>query len=441
MIIFVLLIIEIICTINYYLKGFFSIKIYIFDISNKYINYITPPQKNQKCSIKKILLNDNNNKNHLLTDNNFMKINQQIINENQNQQNIKVIKPKTKDKRLILRRHLIFLNNNKGQSKENNKINVNSNLISEHLVNSKETNKEMIDSCEEKNRKIYKAKDIQIFNKPNKIEKPSIINNKILYKNIDINISDGGCVNSNSDLKSNTIKHDEFFEDYLQTEFDDMEYDDLIEKDKRKFCEYFKEKIIENQSIVNTFCCEEPFKPKSIKILLLVLQIDLYLFINGLFYDEEYASEIFHLEKDTFFDMLGRFFGNLVYAALVGIIISYIIECFFIEESRLKKILKKRKGDINILKEEINIIVNGIKKRYIFFIIITFLITIFTWIHISCFNIVYPHLMWEWLLFSAIIIVFMQIFSAFICLLQTIIRFLSFKCKSEKIYKISYLLS
>ena len=139
-------------------------------IFNKYINYITP-QKNQKRSIKKILLNDNNNKNHLLTDNNFMKINQQIIN--QNQQNIRVIKPKTKDKRLILRRHLIFLNNNKGQSKENNKINLNSNLISEHLVNSKETNKEMIDSCEEKNRKIYKAKDIQIFNKPNKIEKPS----------------------------------------------------------------------------------------------------------------------------------------------------------------------------------------------------------------------------------------------------------------------------
>ena len=220
-----------------------------------------------------------------------------------------------------------------------------------------------------------------------------------------------------------------------------MEFDDLITKDKRKFCEYFCEKLITNQIIINTFCCEEPFKPRSIKILLLVLQIDLYFLINGLFYDEEYASEIFHLEKDTFYDALSRFLENLVYAALVGIILSYIIEFIFIEETRLKKIFKKQKGNIDVLKDEINKIVSDIKRRYIFFIILTFLITIFTLIHISCFNMVYPHLKWEWLLFSVIIILFMQIFSTFICFLHTLLRFLSFRCKSEKVYKISYLLS
>ena len=131
----------------------------------------------------------------------------------------------------------------------------------------------------------------------------------------------------------------------------------------------------------------------------------------------------------------------MVYSALVGIIINYIIEFLFIEETRLKKIFRKQKENLDVLKNEINRIVSDIKRRYIFFIILTFLITIFTWIHISCFNIVYPHLKWEWLLFSVIIILFMQIFSAFICLLDTLLRFLSFKCKSEKIYKISYLLS
>ena len=248
------------------------------------------------------------------------------------------------------------------------------------------------------------------------------------------------CFNSLKNININ-INNEEFFDDYFQTEFENMEYDDVLEKDKRKFCEYLKEKIIENQSIINTFCTEEPFKPRSIKIILFVLQIDLYLLINGLFYDEEYASEIFHLEKETFYDIIERFLGNLVYAALAGIIISYIIELFFIEESRLKKIFKKKKDNILMLKSEISQIIKDIKIRYILFIVLSFLISFFTLIHISCFNIVYPNLKWEWLIFSSIIIVFMQVFSAMICLIHTILRFISFKCKSEKIYKISYLLS
>jgi len=47
-----------------------------------------------------------------------------------------------------------------------------------------------------------------------------------------------------------------------------MDYDDILEKDKRNFYEYLKEKIFENQSIINTFCFDEPFKPRPIKILL-----------------------------------------------------------------------------------------------------------------------------------------------------------------------------
>ena len=114
---------------------------------------------------------------------------------------------------------------------------------------------------------------------------------------------------------------------------------------------------------------------------------------------------------------------------------------FFIEESRLKKIFKKKKDNILMLKSEISQIIKEIKIRYILFIVLAFLISIFTLIHISCFNIVYPNLKWEWLIFSSIIIVFMQVFSAFVCLIHTILRYISFKCKSEKIYKISYLLS
>ena len=366
-----------------------------------------------------------------------------ILNDhNKNNTKIIVLKPNTKLKRLILRRHLFYIKKSK-QINENSKFNMNSNIIPKDKESSNEnnTNNIVIKEVElgkEKNKDIIQENDIKIYSKPEISEKGPVISEDLLSKNSFDNSS--AYSNSNRDLIP-YIQKDEFFSEYLKTEFDDMDFEDLITKDKRKFCEYYSEKLTANQIIINTFCCEEPFKPMSIKILLLLLQIDLYFLINGLFYDEEYASEIFHLEKDSFYDALGRFVGNLVYAALVGIIINYIIEFLFIEETRLKKIFRKQKENLDVLKNEINRIVSDIKRRYIFFIILTFLITIFTWIHISCFNIVYPHLKWEWLLFSVIIILFMQIFSAFICLLDALLRFLSFKCKSEKIYKISYLLS
>ena len=87
LIIFILLIIEIICTINYYLKGLILIKVYIFKISDKYINYLTP-KKQHKRNIKNMqhLISKNGNNNpssiekehNILTENNIIKIEKEI---------------------------------------------------------------------------------------------------------------------------------------------------------------------------------------------------------------------------------------------------------------------------------------------------------------------------------------------------------------------------
>ena len=216
-----------------------------------------------------------------------------------------------------------------------------------------------------------------------------------------------------------------------------MDYDEAIRKDHRKFCTCYVDKLKDNQIFINTFCINEPIKPKSIKVLFLIFQFTLYFFINGLFYDEEYISKIYHLEKDTFFTMAERFFDNLIYAALAGIIINYIIEFFFIEEKKIKKILRIEKDNILILKYEMVKILKSIKTRYLLFIIISLIVSLIALVHTFCFNIVYFHTMPEWIAFSLIIILSMQILSFVICFLQTILRFISFKFKSEKLFNLS----
>jgi hypothetical protein len=220
-----------------------------------------------------------------------------------------------------------------------------------------------------------------------------------------------------------------------------MDYDDAIRRDKRTFCKYYYEKIQSDQILINTFFHKEHLKPLPIKIVLLVLQIDLYFFVNALFYNEEYVTKIFELEKDSFSKALWRFLDNLFYAFLVGVIINYIIEFFFIEEKKLRVTLKREKDNLLILKYEMTQIIKDLEKRYTSFIVISFIILLFTWYHISCFNHIYIHMKKEWIIFSVLIIVCIQILSLLTSLLETIIRFLSFRFKSEKLFKLSLLFS
>ena len=45
-----------------------------------------------------------------------------------------------------------------------------------------------------------------------------------------------------------------------------MDYDDVIEHDKRGFCKYFGEKLANTHMIINCFFISEIIRPRSIKI-------------------------------------------------------------------------------------------------------------------------------------------------------------------------------
>ena len=86
-------------------------------------------------------------------------------------------------------------------------------------------------------------------------------------------------------------------------------------------------------------------------------------------------------------------------------------------------------------------ITKNIKSRYNLFIIVCFSVAIFVWYSAFCFNNIYPSMKIEWIITSIIIIFAMQAFDFFKLLLETCIRFISLKCKSEKLFKFSAFLS
>ena len=419
-----LFLIEILCALIYFKKNLYSITKYIFIITNKYISYLLKKNSNKleyKNKIKNkpnIIPFENTNKNNAPPKLNSQKERKSI---DIIRPNVRKNRPKSKSERKkeINRNINFIINNNK-----NSKIKNNYDLNGPNPVNNNINNNNM---------KRPKKNGLSFYKTKNNSIDFSNLSDKDMFseQKFQINKSFNGLfpnINDNLDININ---------EYLETQYDEMDYDESIRKDHRKFCECYAEKLRDNQIIINTFWSDEAIRPKSIKIIFLILQIDLYFFINGLFYDEEYISKIYHLEKDTFFTMADRFFDNLIYAALAGIVINYIIEFFFIEELKIKKILKMEKDNILILKYEMIKIIKSIKTRYLLFIIISFIISLVSLVHIFCFNIVYYHTMKEWIGFSLIIILSIQIGSFLICFLQTALRFISFKFKSEKLFKLS----
>ena len=125
----------------------------------------------------------------------------------------------------------------------------------------------------------------------------------------------------------------------------------------------------------------------------------------------------------------------------MSIVIGYLTGFFFLEEKKVKGILKRDMDNKTVLKEDIKNLVKSLKKRYISFIIVVFVILLISLYYLLCFNYVYPKTQIEWIKSSIAIIILIQILSILLILLETIIRFLSFKWESEKLFKVSQFLS
>ena len=424
-IIIIFLLIQIILTFIYHNKSLHNLKKYIFNTTNNFTIYLIKQKVNE-------LYNYNNSLE--LYDNLSMKKNQPP----KRQMKINKIERKNiirKTKKYQTKKEKNQINRNKGKKRltyyqnpniknlilnnNNYQINIsNENIQKKNKISL--NNNDTINIISENN---YKSNiNVSSFKEALKKNKLFINNNDYLIKN-------------SKDINFNA-------EEYLSTEIDQMDFDDAIKKDKRKFFEFLLENLKINQISLNTFNSKEPLKPRSIKIMLYILDLDLYLFINGLFFDEEYISEIFKIEEeDNFFTFIPRSIDRLFYSTVVGVIVGFFIDFFFIDEKKIKGIFKRERNNLMILKFEISKVIKNIKIRFTLFISLSFFILLFTLYYTICFINVYPHLMNEWIKSSFILFIIMQILSILICLFVSIIRFISFRCKSEKLYKISLYLS
>ena len=245
-------------------------------------------------------------------------------------------------------------------------------------------------------------------------------------------------IKSNNPSLINEPKTDITFFGYLSIALDDMNFYDVARTDNRLFFDYFCDKLKKKQLILQLFFLKNPLKPLTIKLLILILDIEICFVVNAMFINEDYISYIFHSKvKETFISFIPRSINRFIFTVISSIVVSYFINCIFVEESKIKGILKREKEDVNNLKYQINLSIKEVKIRFLIFIIIALGFSFYSWFYISCFNHIYPHMRVEWVKSSAFIIIIIHIFSIFFILISTLLRFVSFEIKSEKMYRAS----
>ena len=172
--------------------------------------------------------------------------------------------------------------------------------------------------------KIKSNKDIKIYSQLNIFNEK--LEPKIKIKN-DLTEKDDKSSSSRNEFNIN-------IEDYLETDLDDVVFEEVKERDHRTFRQYFVEQLKSNLLSLNIFINNEPLKPRSIKLMLFIINIYLYLFINALFINEEFISNVFHSENNNFFSFLSRCVDRIFYTTLVKVLVNYIIDFFSLMKKR-----------------------------------------------------------------------------------------------------------
>ena len=222
-----LIICQFILVIIYNIKSIYLIKKYIFNITSKFLSYLS----NQNNNIE--LNNRKTQKSKTMKFKEPPKRKSIIININQkftdNNINRKIRKAKTSLTKKKKKTIKLPLNSNDliDQSPKNIFLKKMQNGLMDTNINSSYINSKL-------SSKISKSYDKQKYNydyaknKSNEMTNKCLFSNKYIKNDLNIGLKDDLDINLN---------------EYLSTDVDDMDYDDALKKDKRKFCEYFSDKF------------------------------------------------------------------------------------------------------------------------------------------------------------------------------------------------------
>ena len=215
--------------------------------------------------------------------------------------------------------------------------------------------------------------------------------NKNKRKKKETNVED---VNSKIELKKDMDKKEKIeltkkIMKYNDQELNQLSYNLALKYDMRSYCEYYISLLKTKHNFFFSFCNNDDYNSKIIKINLFFVSYAIYYTVNALFFNDATMHKLYEDEgKFNFIYQLPQ----ILYSSLISIVLNTLLKLLalsqdgIIELKNLKD--KKNKGDINIKEVELK---DKLSIKFIIYFIISTSFLFFFWYYLSMFCAIYKN--------------------------------------------------
>ena len=307
------------------------------------------------------------------------------------------------------------------QTNSNNSDNTNKNILnSEIMLKEQNINKSLFDS---KKSKIKYFKN-RIKLKSEKEKKFSKFKKTLKYKEKNNNMS----ITYNKKIINFSLTNEDF---------QDMNYYQAFNLDKRSFIRIYWSYLVDSQIILGTFFTSNFLHLFVIKLSFFISTFQISFFLNALFYTDEYISNAYH--NDGVLDILSGL-PKSIYSYLSTLITSSLLGMLSNSKNELIYTIKNRTYKINYLLQ-VNIKLKKLRNKLIIYYILLFILGTFFLYYVSAFCAVYRNSQKYWLIgcLESFIIDFVS--SLGFCIFPAIFRYISLKKRIKFFFTLAKIIS
>ena len=382
-----------------------------------------PPRKRRNKSKSSRQANDNNHnmvinnkiKHNIKESNNDNKYKNKINLDNfdledipKNQNHINILKRKSFSKSKInSKRSLLFSNK---LDKDNN----NKNILEEKGNLSKNI----------KGIETNKTKGINFIN----------INNNISIYNIEEKIEQS--------IKNDTSIENKIIKDSMQLlksphDLQDIDYEEAIINDKRKYLRIYWDYLLDSQIILSTFWTDNHLDLLVIKLNFLVFTFQINFFLNALFYTDDYISDAYN--NDGILEFISGL-PKAIYSFIATLIITSLLRLLSSSKEELMKVIKEKRNCENyfyFIQQKLA----KLRIKLIIYFILVYSFSLFFLYYVTAFCAVYKYSQKYWIHGWLETFALDTLESIIVCIFLALIRYYSIKNNKKCLYKFGNILS
>ena len=234
-----------------------------------------------------------------------------------------------------------------------------------------------------------------------------------------------------ADKNKNEIKSIKISKD--EDDLKEMEFEDIIIHDKRSCLRMYWAYFIDSKIILGTFCTENNLNLFEIKLSFFIYTFEISLFLNALFYSDEYISDAYY--NNGILDFVSGL-PKSIYSAIVSFIITTLLRMLSNNEKELNKIIKENNKDKNY-EEVIDVKLKKLRNKLIAYYFLVFSLGLLFLYFVSAFCAVYRYSQKYWF-FGFVESFIINSFVAIItCLFASLLRYQSIQKNKKYFFSLS----